>query len=351
MPIASSVPVRLLAIATMSLFGGVGCDVLLGLDVDGLHPIEQDVFAPDASDGASTPDVEDSGAPPLSELGDAGDGPRPAPAPAPVAGNGDPRWAQSPMPSDLPEPASYAIANGPDGAILTDGVTGLSWQDTLTETARTFDEAVAYCDDLVYGGFDDWRLPTRIEGLGLMRFDGTEVAALESAVFSSGGSCRWTSSEHATSTYAWTLRPRSIGTNSKAELCTPRCVRGGAPLGPPLAKVFDVTADTVIDRVTGLVWERTAPSTPSTVEAAAARCAALSLGKRTMRLPTVKELASIVDEVDAQRALPAAFGTWNGDGMRWGFWTSSGWMVRFDRGSAYAPLAGDPVFSRCVATL
>ena len=38
--------------------------------------------------------------------------------------------------------------------------TGLTWMATASKVVMNYDEAVAYCGNLVAGGYDDWNLPT-----------------------------------------------------------------------------------------------------------------------------------------------------------------------------------------------
>jgi hypothetical protein len=47
---------------------------------------------------------------------------------------------------------------------VTDHRTGLMWQQTDDGIKRDWDDAVAYCDKLILGGHEDWRLP-RIKSL------------------------------------------------------------------------------------------------------------------------------------------------------------------------------------------
>jgi len=44
----------------------------------------------------------------------------------------------------------------------SDDKSGLVWQDdqSVSEKSYTYDEALAYCQDLKVDGFTDWRLPT-----------------------------------------------------------------------------------------------------------------------------------------------------------------------------------------------
>jgi len=90
---------------------------------------------------------------------------------------------------------------------------------------------------------------------------------------------------------------------------------------------YQADADTVFDRATGLTWQRaTAPGTYGW-EAAKSYCASLSLSGQTWRLPTVRELSTLVDPKVTQPTIElAAFP----DTPAGRFWTST----------AYAPAAG-----------
>lgn len=89
-----------------------------------------------------------------------------------------------------------------------------------------------------------------------------------------------------------------------AALVAPIIAWGAAPLGR-----FDATVPgTVLDTVTRLRWERDVPMAPETQPMASARCNQRMLaGFSDWRLPTIKELASIVDEREARPALDTNF--------------------------------------------
>ena len=54
--------------------------------------------------------------------------------------------------------------------IFIDSKNGLVWEDSYESktTTRNFNDAQKYCDKLNIGGFDDWRLPTRLELLTII---------------------------------------------------------------------------------------------------------------------------------------------------------------------------------------
>lgn len=121
---------------------------------------------------------------------------------------------------------------------------------------------------------------------------------------------------------------------------------------------YDVRPLTVVDRVTGLEWERNVPGPPPGYAQpdALAYCSALCLdGKTDWRLPTRIELLSIVDEASYNPAIdPVAFPS-TPPGR---FWTSSplagpvpgsGWYVDFGGGvAAYGGGVSSADRVRCV---
>jgi hypothetical protein len=74
----------------------------------------------------------------------------------------------NPATTGLPNPSNYTIDE--PNAVVTDNVTKLMWQRDVDPGSYTWAEAKCYCADLVYGGYTDWRLPTRIELVSLVDF-------------------------------------------------------------------------------------------------------------------------------------------------------------------------------------
>jgi len=56
-------------------------------------------------------------------------------------------------------PASATFIDNGDGTV-TDDVTGLMWIRNDDSTPQGKDAACAYCEDLVFAGYEDWRAPT-----------------------------------------------------------------------------------------------------------------------------------------------------------------------------------------------
>lgn len=56
------------------------------------------------------------------------------------------------------------------GSNVYDNLTGLIWQKYLDNSTRDWEGCITYCNNLVYGGFSDWRLPNRRELFSLVDF-------------------------------------------------------------------------------------------------------------------------------------------------------------------------------------
>lgn len=264
---------------------------------------------------------------------------------------GDPRFALWRIPADAPTSDIYVITNGANGATVKDTITGLVWQDTTSGQTYDFDSAAAYCDALSYDGASDWRMPTRIEAISIMNITPVlgESATTGPAFTPITASCTWTASRVPGSTLqAFSVAGVAVDPleNTSAH-CAARCVRGGSPLGDPVAKQYILDATTVSDPVTALVWERNPPLTTGTMAAADTRCKALSIGTppRTMRLPTFKELASIVDETRTSPASAPSLGLLN----ERVFSSNLRWTVNFANGAGVNGPSGFDNASRCVS--
>jgi Protein of unknown function (DUF1566) len=219
-----------------------------------------------------------------------------------------PRWPiPNPSVAKLPNPFSYTD-NG-DGTV-TDHVTGLVWQKAVSGSA-TFAAAPAYCTGLTLpapAGLT-WQVPTRIQLLSIV--DYTTGAAVDAPFLSSGqppaGKYTWTSTPWVVSQIAtkaqdaWMVNFGGGGgltSNAASQTDTEwiRCV--AAPPVTPLPYPHYVQVDTgeVEDVETRLIWAQTSYNTLLTQPAAVAHCTGLGLNGHTWRLPSVNELASLVDD-------------------------------------------------------
>jgi hypothetical protein len=106
-----------------------------------------------------------------------------------ASGNSD--WPSWPLTPDGAPTANYTVTSDS----VTDKTTGLMWQRKWPDASRNFVGALKYCEDLILAGFDDWRLPTRIELLTLVTFE-FDISAVNTEVFVGAGQSGylWTSS-------------------------------------------------------------------------------------------------------------------------------------------------------------
>ena len=74
----------------------------------------------------------------------------------------------APFAGDSHASISGYVDNG-DGTV-TDTSTGLMWQQAGPSSAMTWEQALAYCEELNLGGYTDWRLPTKKELRSLVDF-------------------------------------------------------------------------------------------------------------------------------------------------------------------------------------
>jgi hypothetical protein len=162
------------------------------------------------------------------------------------------------------------LTNNGDGTI-SDNLTELTWEQNTEENEpnlHTYNEAITYCDELILGGQNDWRIPTRKEYSTILNF-GTTSPSLDTvyfpyytSVYEVNEAHYWTSSEyHDDSSQVWLLS-LAFGlvdkTPKEPDPHRVRCVRGDTE---PATSYTDNSDGTVTDNVTGLMWEqKTVPS-------------------------------------------------------------------------------------------
>lgn len=207
-----------------------------------------------------------------------------------------------------------------DGTV-TDMVTGLMWQQGLSDNKYTYAECVIYADTCTLAGYNDWRLPTVKELYSLIVFSGKTGIDENSAIpfintdvfgfrFGSVFGERYIDSQYASSTlYTSTTmggnetmfgvnfvdgRIKGYPTTKEFEI---KLVRGRTDYG--INDFKDNGDGTISDDATKLMWERTGSDTCMNWENALAYAQSKNdenyLGYNDWRLPDAKELQSIVD--------------------------------------------------------
>jgi hypothetical protein len=161
-----------------------------------------------------------------------------------------------------------------------------------------------------FGGYTDWRLPMPYELQSIVKY-GAYNPAIETTFFSNTNYSfdgYWSSQPDATLTYAaWCVyfdRGLVVSVQKVASQYL-RAVRGGQSRSLDHFVLNDT--GTVTDKDTGLMW-RQATDVPMTWESALTHCEHLVFaGYSDWRLPTIKELFTLVDHRRANPAIDPAF--------------------------------------------
>lgn len=270
------------------------------------------------------------------------------------------KWARWPIPNppamNLPHPMSYTVVAGS----VLDNVTGLTWQTSTNTATTSWQEALTTCQSLGTG----WSLPTRIELTSIL--DNARSGGKVNPPFTFGNGAGWT-----WASTPWVVNQRrnltgaaalswfsnfAVGDSNNSLSQTSgrayaRCVR------IPTTQILPATHYTVAgngevkDNYTGLTWQQGHASATATLtwNQADAYCKALALNAQSWRLPSLNELASIVDDVPTGDVSPAidrtAFPVTSPDLQYWsaspyGTSTAERWTLNFEDGfTAHRPLA------------
>ena len=183
-----------------------------------------------------------------------------------------------------------------DEKVVRDENTKLEWQRTISDGTYTFNQAISYCADLEYAGYDDWRVPTTKELISIADYDKFNPTA-DTTYFQDAAGQFWTSKRGANNTnYAWTVYFFE-GTVINSMASTPhsvRCVRGETQPENSFATFKKNGDDIVKDNVTGLMWGDM--SLYITWQEALEYCEESTFGGYTdWRLPNHNELMSIIN--------------------------------------------------------
>lgn len=232
-----------------------------------------------------------------------------------------------------------SYTNNGDGTI-TDNVTGLVWQqsadtdgdgDIDATDKLSYDNALAYCENLSFAGYDDWQLPTIKQLYSLIDFngkdpsgyEGTDTAGLVPFIdtdyfdFAYGDTSageRIIDSQYASSTLYvdggllfgvnfadGRIKGYGLSLRGQDKTFAVACMRENSSYG--VNDFVDNGNGTITDNATSLMWSQDdsgsdAPNGLNWEEALAyveAQNEANYLGYSDWRLPDVKELQSILD--------------------------------------------------------
>ncbi|MFH0996565.1 MAG: DUF1566 domain-containing protein [Pseudomonadota bacterium] len=214
---------------------------------------------------------------------------------------------------------------------VRDNVTGLIWENktddgTIHDKDKTFtwydsnpatnngypgtqgngtdtEDFIKALNDAKYGGYNDWRMPTAKELGTIVNYSlSSPEPKVNPGYFSyTQASFYWSSTILVYDTSnAWGVN-FNYGydvPNYKSSSNYVRAVRGGssgnASTAPGVYKEY--VYGTIADTSTGLIWQQASSPDPMTWEQALAYCGRLNIsGDADWRLPTIKELRSLVD--------------------------------------------------------
>ena len=195
--------------------------------------------------------------------------------------------------------SAISYSDNGDGTV-TDGNTGLIWQQQDDGTERNWNVANSYCNALSLGGQSDWRLPTDKELMSIAHF-GTNTSIYSTFFLNTQSSYYWTLTTWVNNTtFVWNVDNGYVDINSKTGSNYVRCVRGNQ-----LSSSFTNNCDgTVTDNKTRFVWQREDDGSKRDWESAITYCESLSLGSNSdWRLPNIKELQSITDAGQSSPAI------------------------------------------------
>lgn len=237
-------------------------------------------------------------------------------------------------------------------------VSGITWLMDPFPGPLTFDDAAALCAGLDANGASDWRVPTRLEWVGLLDLASGDPAFDPTQIHVAMGSSPWTSTEVATvPTSAWRMNSNGLvaaSTKDSTAGTNVYCVRDAG--GAPTPYVFVDNGDGTVTHVsTGLIWQQAASLTTRDQAASVTSCATVSLGTLTSgwRAPDFRELQLLVDD---RRVAPAIDPTGFPSGSASTFWSSTGYpgdatrgfAVSFNTGASQAASAVTNMLVRCV---
>jgi len=250
--------------------------------------------------------------------------------------------------SGLPNPASYTLS----GDTVLDNVTGLRWQRAEASAFYKWADAKAYCETLSLGGMTGWRLPSSIELVSLVDYSKSQPAIDTSFFPGTSSDDFWSSSEWVGSSRHWYVKFDwgFVNAGSSDGHRGARCVHGSPT---PPAQHYTIASGIVTDNATKLQWQQAAPSSVLTWANAKTYCSQLVLNGTGWRLPTAKELRTIVD---VRRVAPAIDLVAFPNAPDFYFWSSSAvagssnraWNVYFIHGATYSSFVGDGDDVRCV---
>ncbi|MBH2006378.1 MAG: DUF1566 domain-containing protein [Myxococcaceae bacterium] len=271
----------------------------------------------------------------------------------------DPQWSIRAYEDTTNQANRYYVVGNGSEAIVKDTYTNLMWEQQVIPQGMTWNDAASYCAELVKQSYGCWRLPSPQELQSLVDYTVQSPAAAINAVAfpNTTDYYFWTSSIfQANKTLVWDVRFNNSGLvypdgTTKSTAFSLRCVRG-TPLSLETRFTDEnhqpLTGDSVQvkDLTTGLIWQRIVSySTWGLFGEALVYCPNLKLGGVLWRIPTAKELLTLVDYTQYNPSIDSS--VFPGPTSNWFY--SNTWYVSFIYGEVgYLDLPYTPPAIRCV---
>jgi hypothetical protein len=258
----------------------------------------------------------------------------------------------------LPNPANYTDLG--DGTVRDD-VTCLVWERTVSADSYSVADARTHCASRGTG----FRVATRVELASIddvsqsgAKADPTAFPATPRAFFKTGSEWVLTTKQIGAGKgkdFGWAFNfSDGIVSNARSG-ATPdrvRCVKGGgdedldtvpSAIATPPSNRYEMAAPgEVRDKFTGLVWQQATSDAQMPWSDSAPYCGALALNGHAFRLPSLRELATLVDESRVAPAIDTSQfpGTKYGSRSENWYWaaerqtgsTTAAWAINFDDG-------------------
>ncbi len=239
-----------------------------------------------------------------------------------------------------------------DGTVL-DTRTQLRWQPQPLAGLATQASARAACVNSPLAGRRDWRLPTVAEATTAVDFTAHDPA-LGLPLQATPGQALWTLETRADGGWTVDVATGAVRATPLTTPATALCVASG-PLLPtlPTPRFLKDALGVVTDTWTGLVWDGNLPAQQRPLIDAFGWCAKLEFAfpGHPWRLPTVNELASLIDRSHAPAIDYDAFDM-GGVAVHTSSATaadgSTHWVVDFTTGEIVAVEPDAKVFVRCI---
>ncbi len=197
-------------------------------------------------------------------------------------------------------PKSFTVAGTTEQPVINDKNTGLGWQKSIRTVAATWSDAYNYCNNLNYGGYSDWRMPT-VKELDTILDLGRRNSADPNYFSNTTYSYWWVNNKNETADKLWYVYqtsikywPTSYATNTSYKYYV-RCVRGTELTEPTSESFSSDTTGVVKDTDTGLYWSTPGDSRVNWKDAFE-QCENSTTGGYTdWRLPNINELSSLLN--------------------------------------------------------